>query len=102
MKPGDPVQLNVPENQRLDAALGTVESVTDWGAHVLTAAAATGRFRALFSELVPLAPVVADPTRKAREEGFTGDACPQCGSMKMRRNGSCLLCAECGSTTGCS
>lgn len=34
--------------------------------------------------------------------GFTGDICPQCGGSSMARNGSCLLCQDCGSTTGCS
>lgn len=102
LKPGDPVRLNCPENERLHGTLAAVAEPAEWGAHLDAPAAATGRFRALHSEMVPLAPVVADPTRRAREEGFSGDACPQCGSMKMRRNGSCLLCAECGSTTGCS
>ncbi len=38
----------------------------------------------------------------AKAQGFTGDTCTNCGSMKMKRNGSCLLCIECGNTTGCS
>jgi threonyl-tRNA synthetase len=38
----------------------------------------------------------------ARVQGFTGDACSSCGSMKMKRNGSCMVCIECGTTTGCS
>ena len=28
--------------------------------------------------------------------------CPNCKSMKMRRNGTCMLCEDCGTTTGCS
>ncbi|MBU2493734.1 MAG: vitamin B12-dependent ribonucleotide reductase [Bacteroidetes bacterium] len=39
---------------------------------------------------------------KARERGYTGDICPECGSMTMVRNGTCLKCNTCGSTTGCS
>ncbi len=39
---------------------------------------------------------------KARERGYTGDICPECGSMTMVRNGTCLKCTTCGSTTGCS
>lgn len=38
----------------------------------------------------------------ARTQGFTGDCCTGCGGFSMRRNGTCLLCAECGTTTGCS
>ena len=40
--------------------------------------------------------------REARILGFTGDSCEGCGSMKMVRNGTCMKCIECGSTTGCS
>ncbi|MBL8697711.1 MAG: vitamin B12-dependent ribonucleotide reductase [Alphaproteobacteria bacterium] len=40
--------------------------------------------------------------REARIMGFTGDACGECGSMKMVRNGTCVKCVDCGSTTGCS
>lgn len=39
---------------------------------------------------------------KARERGYTGDICPECGSMTMVRNGTCLKCNTCGATTGCS
>jgi len=38
----------------------------------------------------------------AREQGFTGEACGGCGSMRVVRNGSCLLCRSCGQTSGCS
>jgi len=34
--------------------------------------------------------------------GYTGDQCDSCGSARMRRNGSCLVCDDCGTTTGCS
>lgn len=39
---------------------------------------------------------------QSRQMGFEGDACPECGAMMMVRNGSCLKCQSCGSTTGCS
>lgn len=39
---------------------------------------------------------------KAKEKGYTGDICSECGSMTMVRNGTCLKCTTCGSTTGCS
>jgi ribonucleoside-diphosphate reductase alpha chain len=40
--------------------------------------------------------------REARSMGFTGDACGECGSMKMVRNGTCTKCNDCGATSGCS
>ena len=38
----------------------------------------------------------------ARMKGYVGDACPECGHMTLVRNGTCLKCVTCGSTTGCS
>lgn len=39
---------------------------------------------------------------QAKSKGYTGDSCSECGSFQMVRNGSCLKCLSCGSTTGCS
>ncbi len=39
---------------------------------------------------------------QAKEQGYTGDICPECGSMTMVRNGTCTKCMTCGATTGCS
>lgn len=33
---------------------------------------------------------------------YSGDSCSNCGSFSMRRNGTCLICEACGTTTGCS
>ncbi|GBD91832.1 vitamin B12-dependent ribonucleotide reductase [bacterium BMS3Abin04] len=45
---------------------------------------------------------MANLVHQARIKGFTGDVCPECGSMTMVRNGTCLKCETCGATTGCS
>jgi ribonucleoside-diphosphate reductase alpha chain len=39
---------------------------------------------------------------KARYMGYEGDPCPECGSLTLVRNGTCLKCDSCGGTTGCS
>jgi ribonucleoside-diphosphate reductase alpha chain len=39
---------------------------------------------------------------EARLKGFEGDPCNNCGAMTLVRNGTCLKCMTCGSTTGCS
>jgi ribonucleoside-diphosphate reductase alpha chain len=39
---------------------------------------------------------------QARMKGYEGEACPECGNFTMVRNGTCLKCDTCGSTTGCS
>ena len=38
----------------------------------------------------------------ARIKGYEGDMCGECGSFTMIRNGTCLKCDTCGSTSGCS
>jgi len=40
--------------------------------------------------------------KQAIERGYTGDICSECQSMTMVRNGTCLKCMTCGSTSGCS
>lgn len=41
-------------------------------------------------------------TEYAKSQGYTGDPCGTCGSMAMKRSGSCATCENCGSTSGCS
>jgi ribonucleoside-diphosphate reductase alpha chain len=43
-----------------------------------------------------------DPAMIARLKGYEGDPCPVCGNFTLLRNGTCLKCETCGSTTGCS
>jgi ribonucleoside-diphosphate reductase alpha chain len=38
----------------------------------------------------------------ARIQGYEGDSCDDCGNFTMVRNGTCLKCNTCGSTSGCS
>ena len=38
----------------------------------------------------------------ARLKGYEGDSCGDCGQFTMARNGTCLKCITCGTTTGCS
>lgn len=39
---------------------------------------------------------------EAQTFGYTGEHCTNCGSMRVKRNGSCTVCEDCGSTSGCS
>jgi ribonucleoside-diphosphate reductase alpha chain len=45
---------------------------------------------------------VARAWESARMQGYEGDPCPVCGHLTLVRNGTCLKCLTCGSTTGCS
>ncbi len=36
------------------------------------------------------------------ERLYDGSTCPTCGSSRMVQNGTCKVCMDCGTTTGCS
>jgi len=38
----------------------------------------------------------------SKEERIYGETCASCGSTRLRKNGTCKVCEECGATTGCS
>jgi ribonucleoside-diphosphate reductase alpha chain len=38
----------------------------------------------------------------ARAQGYTGEMCESCGSSRVKRNGACTVCEDCGTTSGCS
>ncbi|MFZ4805656.1 MAG: vitamin B12-dependent ribonucleotide reductase [Hyphomicrobiaceae bacterium] len=44
----------------------------------------------------------ADRRAEARIRGYEGEDCRECGNFTLVRNGTCLKCDTCGSTTGCS
>jgi len=46
--------------------------------------------------------LVAERVQQARMQGYEGEACPECQNFTLVRNGTCLKCNTCGSTTGCS
>ena len=39
---------------------------------------------------------------EARAKGYEGESCGECGNFTLVRNGTCMKCDTCGSTTGCS
>jgi ribonucleoside-diphosphate reductase alpha chain len=45
---------------------------------------------------------VAVRRAEAKAKGYIGEACTECGNFSLIRNGTCLKCDTCGSTTGCS
>ena len=40
--------------------------------------------------------------RIAKAKGYEGDACTECANFTLVRNGTCMKCDTCGSTSGCS
>ena len=44
----------------------------------------------------------ATRVQQAKMQGYEGENCSECGNFTLVRNGTCLKCNTCGSTTGCS
>jgi hypothetical protein len=87
LRPGLRVRLNMPDNPRVHNAVGVVAEITAYGGRVRTKAAGSGEIRAFPSEMVPASLA-------------TGDVCDRCGGSNMTRSGTCVLCLDCGSTSG--
>jgi ribonucleoside-diphosphate reductase alpha chain len=96
-------------------ALGQIRAA----AHTVTNAAANGAGAAQelagqagFAEALAVGSVAAngagdanrrfERVREARLKGYEGDSCGECGNFTLVRNGTCLKCATCGATSGCS
>ncbi|MBT7907726.1 MAG: vitamin B12-dependent ribonucleotide reductase [Marinovum sp.] len=43
-----------------------------------------------------------DARTKAKIQGYEGDPCGDCGNYTLVRNGTCMKCNTCGTTSGCS
>jgi ribonucleoside-diphosphate reductase alpha chain len=45
---------------------------------------------------------VQDRREEAKLKGYAGEACPECANFTLVRNGTCMKCDTCATTTGCS
>ncbi|WP_417699303.1 vitamin B12-dependent ribonucleotide reductase [Pseudophaeobacter sp.] len=58
--------------------------------------------QALVPEASPSVATGMDARVKAKMQGYEGEACGECGNYTLVRNGTCMKCNTCGSTSGCS
>jgi len=49
-----------------------------------------------------VAPSKAEKRAEAKAKGYEGEPCSECQNFTLVRNGTCMKCDTCGSTTGCS
>jgi ribonucleoside-diphosphate reductase alpha chain len=98
------------EEQAIGRATDSVSAaLSEIGAAVMQAAGANP-VGAAMAEIQARLTVSGDVTRpertqraaEARMKGYQGDACGSCGNFTLVRNGTCLKCDTCGSTSGCS
>ena len=80
--------------------------VLDGGASGAVALSGVADPSAALQTLVPettaVGTVTMDARTKAKLQGYEGEACGECGNYTLVRNGTCMKCNTCGSTSGCS
>lgn len=84
-KRGDQVRMVVPDNPYVHNHVGTITQLEEWGAHV-SWHGGSGKFRLFHREMQATVP--------------SGNFCQKCMSGNMVRAGTCLLCLDCGDTSG--
>ncbi len=95
-----------PEHQSAASPAPTMEAPTEDAIVEMLKSANTGGV--LESEpVMEMSAATTAETRKvkyreAKTKGYTGEQCPACGSMRVKRNGACTVCEDCGTTSGCS
>jgi ribonucleoside-diphosphate reductase alpha chain len=83
-------------------ALNEVRSAVIEAAGANPVAAAVARLESQLTLREETRSVRSQRAAEARMKGYEGDACGNCGNFTLVRNGTCLKCDTCGSTSGCS
>jgi len=84
---------------------GTVTALKTSTAYKPEPGVAPAAFNAGELDPVPSPPPGQDAGQlraQAQMQGYTGDQCSNCNSMRMKVSGHCMVCEDCGTTTGCS
>ena len=90
------------EADHLLDALSEVRSAVIEAAGANPVAAAMARLETQLTLREETRSVTSQRAAEARMKGYQGDACGNCGNFTLVRNGTCLKCDTCGSTSGCS
>ena len=94
------------EQQRVTELYGNGPATS--GANALAIETTTITMRSTKTDVAEAAPVLSKSElykqrmSEAKVRGYEGTSCPECANFTMVRNGTCLKCDTCGSTSGCS
>src|SRR5436305_3236985 len=93
---GFEAQMREIRGEVLKAANPVGDIVTALGANLMERATAASEKAGKARDMA------AKRAAEARMKGYEGDACGSCGNFTLVRNGTCMKCNTCGSTSGCS
>ena len=94
MSGAQPASAAAPVTARADGALALVDAPVQ--------VTMTRQEMAVAVETTTSVISANDRRAEARMKGYEGESCSECGNFTMVRNGTCLKCDTCGSTSGCS
>jgi ribonucleoside-diphosphate reductase alpha chain len=87
---------------RQAAVAVTTETSSVQTAHELAGNHGTAGAVAVEATVTKKSSLRLERVRNARLKGYEGDSCGECGNFTLVRNGTCMKCATCGATSGCS
>ncbi len=97
------------QTESFDVSARFVESTLTHGANALQVETQTTMYAQQSVSAEPATPPVLTKSElykqrvaDAKLRGYEGTSCPECHNFTMVRNGTCLKCDTCGSTSGCS
>ena len=104
------IMLNGGASLKGGSTTGHLRAVTDNGVGVSSASGSTGGSAAATAAVLDIndeeqltaQDLELERIRRARMRGYEGEACMECGNFTLVRNGTCMKCDTCGSTSGCS
>ena len=94
--------LVVYSNNNAAAAVAEAPQTTSLAPSVTTADTAVQKAAATSIATSTAAAPKNTQVQQAKMQGYEGESCPECQNFTLVRNGTCLKCNTCGSTTGCS
>ncbi len=97
-----PVVVGGAPQASAGASMGLAAAAVSFPAPAIVLPSARARAAAVSLGLPAARVSERELVRQARIKGYEGDPCSECGQFTMVRNGTCLKCLSCGSTSGCS
>ena len=94
-----------PENKVLTLQQPSFVTAADWngdGVPDLLIRGGNGHKNGNGTKAAVLAQTLEQKIRQARQKGYEGDPCNECGQLTLVRSGACCKCDTCGASSGCS
>ena len=90
------------QSESYDVTSRFVEQTLTHGANALSVASEEVHATVSSGPVLTKSEIFKQRVSEAKLRGYEGVSCSECHNFTMVRNGTCLKCDTCGSTSGCS